>query len=682
MNYKKGQSLIEILIVIALTAILLPALFYALMASREARPQQNVRLRASELLKETQDTLRVIRESGWNAVSSSGTFHPERTGNTWMLVSGTDTSNGISRQIVISNVNRLNNQIVTSGGIPDPSTKQAVITVSWNEPLATSISSTMYITRYLENGVYIQTTKAEFDTGTKSNTMTTLTADGEVTLAANVKGKWCEPQIAPVTIDLPGLPRAVSAVEGHIYAATGQTADAATDSFAHVLVANTDPPSFSLHGKFKGYQTNAVFGEPNWGYIATTNNSKEIVIIDLNTYSDIPNKIYQEEGYFNTPSSGTDADTIFIFNNRGYMTAGNRLYVFNLSSKSGSRSQIGSSIQFANSGDIANEIYVRQVGSSVYAYIAIEGSTVEEMKIANVTNNNISSQWRIISGLNIEPNNCSTLESGQAIFVNTAGDRAYLSSVNDTTFKEFFVINTSNKSSLSLVGGFATNPPCTNGGGYEAGGMNPEQSAVVTSLLPNDRAVLVGTDAAGGANTEEYQVLNVSSEAAPFKCGGLQYDVGIYGVAAVKETDGDAYAYIITGDNTNELKVIQGGIDGAYVDQGTYESSTFDTTPLSKGINYFAPTFTEQSGVNNIDYQIAVADPIAGSCNGVTFTFVGPNGTSDSSDRYTGADGIYFDDNGVGYENPGQCFRYKAFFSTTNYNSTPVLERIVINTSP
>ena len=271
MNYKKGQSLIEILIVIALTAILLPALFYALMASREARPQQNVRLRASELLKETQDTLRVIRESGWNAVSSSGTFHPERTGNTWMLVSGTDTSNGISRQIVISNVNRLNNQIVTSGGIPDPSTKQAVITVSWNEPLATSISSTMYITRYLENGVYIQTTKAEFDTGTKSNTMTTLTADGEVTLAANVKGKWCEPQIAPVTIDLPGLPRAVSAVEGHIYAATGQTADAATDSFAHVLVANTDPPSFSLHGKFKGYQTNAVFGEPNWGYIATTN---------------------------------------------------------------------------------------------------------------------------------------------------------------------------------------------------------------------------------------------------------------------------------------------------------------------------------------------------------------------------------------------------------------------------
>ncbi len=683
-NMQKGQSLIEILIVIMLLAVLIPPLFMVIMSSRDGKLQQAKRLEATSVLKETQEALRIIRESGWSSIATNGTYHPRLVGSTWNLSSGTEVSNGIMRSVQIFDVYRNNNQIVESGGTLDPSTKRIEITVSWNEPIPSTISSSMYLTRYLENGAYLQTTAAEFQTGTLSNLQVTTDGDGELKLSDNTKGQWCAPQLAPVTIDLPGQPIAVDATEGHVYAATGATAQASTESFAHVLVSNTDPPGFTLHGKFRGYKTYDVVGDPNYAYISTSHDSKEVVIINLNQYSDPTNKIYQEAGYFNTTytfwfweqNDTNDAQSIYVHNNRGYVTANNYLYVFDLSSKSGSRPQIGSRIQIANSGDQANEIHVREINGNVYAFVAVEGGTVEEMKIVNVTNHNNSSQWRVVSGINIEPNNCSTLESGQAVFVNPDGTRAYLSSVNDTSFKEFFIINTSNKSSLSLMGGFATNPPCTNGGGYEAGGMNPEQSVVVS--LAENRAIIVGTDAPGGANTEEYQVLDISNEAAPFKCGGMQFDQGIYGIAAVKETDGDTYAYLITGDLSNELKVVQGGPDGAYVEAGMYESATFDAG-YSTIMNYFDPDFIQPANTF-IQFQVAIADPVGGSCNGVSFNFTGPDGTANT--YYTANDMIALQDDGTGYENPGRCFRYRAFLSTVDYNQTPVLEQVIVNYSP
>jgi len=673
-----GQTIIELLIVMALLAILLPVLIGGLISSREGRSQQKQRIQANQILLEVKTAVDSVREKGWSNIGTDGTYHPATDGFTWSLVSGTEVSNGFSKSITITSVSRdANNAIVLTGGTIDPATKKVAIQISWGSPLPSSISSSYYLTRFLDNNAFEQSTQADFDTGTLSNVFSTNVTGGEVTLATNVKGKWCEPQLASVTIDLPGTPRAITAREGHVYAATSQVAGGGVDSFAHVLVANTDPPTFTLHGKFQDYQANAVFGEENWGYIATTNDSKEIVIINFNVYSNIPNKIYQEAGYFNTASSSLNGDTIFVYNNRGYMTAGNRLYVFDLSSKTGSRARIGNYITFANWGDKANEIYVREVSGQVYVYIAIEGSTVDEMKIANVTNHNVSSQWRIVGVINIEPNNCSSLESGKAIYVNPAGSRAYVSSVNDTTFKEFFIIDTTNKASPSLVGGFATNPPCTNGGGYEAGGLNPEQSVVVSTL--ENRALLVGTDAIGDlVDAPEYQVLNIESEASPSLCGSLQFNQGIYGVAAVKETDGDAYTYLITGDSGNELKVIQGGPDGNYVESGVYESASFDAG-YSTIFNNILPTYSEPADTT-VEIQVAIADAVSGSCNGANYQYVGPDGTSNTF--FTEFSVLPQNDDASGYENPGRCMRYRVYFETTNYSSTPVLDSISINYSP
>jgi type II secretory pathway pseudopilin PulG len=670
----RGQLLVELLLAVALSSIMLPALLVGLLASREGKTQQRQRIEATTLSKEAYDAVRTVREQGWGAVSVDGRYYPVIENNTWSLTLGSESKNGFARYIDVSDVYRdINGAVVTSGGTIDPSTKKVTTTVSWELPYPSSVSSVYYVVR-TDNTVYAQTTYGDFSAGTPILTQVTNTAGGEIALAPNTKGQWCQPQLSSVTINLPGTPNAVTAEEGHIYVSTGAQAVSTQDSFAHILVSNDATPTFTLHGKIKGYKTNAVFGETNWGYVATSNDTKEVVIVNLNQFDDAPNKIYHEEGYFNTTtntggSSTTDADTVYVLNNRGYVTAGNYLYVFNLDSKSGSRSKIGNRIQFADSGDTAGDIYGKVVGGHTYIYIAIQGSTPEELKIADVTNPSDSNQWKIVGGINIEPNDCSSLESGKAVFVNPAGTRAYISSTNDASFKEFFIIDTSTKSSPTLKGGIATKPPCTNGGGYEAGGMDPEQSVVVS--LQENRAILVGK------NGEEYQVLNITDEAHPARCGGLQYNTGLYGVAAVKEADGDAYAYIITGDNPRKLRMIQGGPDGPYVEAGTYESSTIDMG--------HAVTFNRFDAVadvptnTTIQYQIAVADPVGGSCNTANFVFWGPDGTSNT--KFSTSSAIPLHDDGVGYENPGQCLRYRAYLNTTNFMVSPQLLDISFNFS-
>lgn len=678
---ESGQLLIEVLMGMAIAAIILPALFLGFFATKQGKAQQSQRIQAIALMKEAEEVVRSVREKGWSAFSANGVFHPVITNNAWDLISGSENIDGFTRTITISDVFRdQNGVVVESGGTLDPSVKRVYVSVSWEQPYTSLVNSTMYIARYLQNTANTQTSLTDFSAGTTTNTTVINNGGGEIMLSANSKGQWCSPNLSIASILLPGTPNALTATEGNVYLSTGATTNANQDSFAHMTISDTSPPTGILHGKLKGYKTSAVFGEPDWGYITTSNDAKEVVVVNLNQFDDIPNKIYHEQGYFNTTTDtgsgvSTDANTIFIMNNKGYVTAGNYLYVFDLSSKSGSRPKIGKRIQFANSGNTAGEIYGRVVGDDTFIYIAIQGSTVEEIKIANVTDPNNPNKWKVIGWLNVEPNNCSTLESGKAIYVNPAGTRSYISSTNDTNFKEFFIIDTNDKTSPQLVGGIATNPPCTNGGGYEAGGMNPEQSVVV-SLLEN-RAILVGKDATGDSiDSEEYQVLDLSDEANPTKCGGLQLNQGILGVASVRETDGDTYSYIIDGNNM--LKIIQGGPDGTYLDSGTYESVPIDLLS-SAALNRLSAN-TTLPATTSLQFQIAATQPVGGSCSSATYVYVGPDGTPNT---YFPASGGSIPLSGVsGFQNPSQCVRYKAFLATTDLNVTPQLLDATINFSP
>jgi hypothetical protein len=162
----------------------------------------------------------------------------------------------------------------------------------------------------------------------------------------------------------------------------------------------------------------------------------------------------------------------------------------------------------------------------------------------------------------------------------------------------------------------------------------------------------------------------------------LNINTGVNNVAGVLEADGDAYAYIVTGDSQNEFKIIEGGPGGRYASEGIFESITFDAG-RNVAFNRFVANVDKPLGTD-IKLQIAVAESNGGSCNGAVFRYIGPDGTPNS--YYTSSDstieGTVPPIDSQGYKNPGRCFRYKVFLSTTDQTRTPTFYDLSVNYSP
>ena len=642
---KSGQSLIELLVAISLAAILIPALLMSLILPAEGREQQVQRLKAVSLVKEAMETVRSIRESDWVPFTMNGIFHPEASASSWKLVNGSEMIDGFDRKIVIDDVYRSSSgNIATSGGIIDPSTKKIIATVAWGFPFFSEVSSTIYLTRHKYKS-YKETTFDEFNAGTKTGVAITKTDDGEIVLGAGGRGNWCEPNLTITAVDLPrqGVANAISAIEGQVVAGTGENASGV--SFANVTI-NTSTPSGTISGTFDGYKTNGIFGEKDYAYLATDNHQKEIVIIDL-TQKDANGK-YLEAGYFNAPGQG-NGDSIYVSGNIGFMTSGNMLYTFNLSSKSGSRGDPLGSVQLPATGK-----KIQVVGEYVYVAVDLASTQMQIFQVStDGTNLTKVAEASIVNGL-----------EARGVFVNSTGTRAYIvtKATQDTNKKEFFILDVSAKSG---------NPPIL--GEYATNGSDPTGITVVTG----NKAIVVGKYAFG-TDVKEYQVVNINDETHPSYCGGLTIATGVNGVASVLESDGDAFSYIITGDDDAELKIIEGGPGGQYASSGIFESKTFDATS-SAAFNKFDVNFTKPS-LTDIKFQMGIADAVSGACNGVSYTFVGPDGTTGS--YFATSSAILFDYDGIGFENPGRCLRYKTFLSSSDPSQTPVFYDITFNFSP
>lgn len=618
----KGQSLVELLVAIAVAAVMIPAILVGFVSSREGQAQQSQRLLAVPLLKEAEEAVRSVREKGWSNIATNGTYNPIVSGGTWGLATGSASTNGYTRSIAISDVSPL-----------DPSIKKIVATVSWNTPFASSVSSTTYLSRYISNAEFIQTTQADFNVGSKSGVTVTNTSGGEVVLGAGGSADWCNPNASIIAqLDLPksGIANAISAYEGKAIAGTGENASGV--SLASINISNTNPPVPTIAGTFDGYKTNDVYLDNNYGYIATDTNAKEVIIVDLISH--------QEVGYFNTPRID-DARSIYVLGNRGYVTAGNYLYIFDLTSKTGSRPQVGNDLFFLGS---ATSVVVK----GNYAYVSLASSIIE-MQIIDISN---PQSWQNTGWANVNGTD------GKRVFVNQSNTRAYLATSADESKREFFIIDISQKTGARPTVG-----------SYEANTMNPTS----LSIVPGNKALLVGS---GG---EEYQVIDIANEANPVRCGGLQINTGIRGVVGVLESDSDAYSYIVTGDVSSEFKVIEGGPGGSFATSGTFESSTFDAT-TSAGFNRFVVNGNKPSQTT-MTFQVAAVDanPGTGNCTGATFSFVGPDGTVGTFFATSSAIPVSI---GGNFRNPARCFRYKAFLETSDPSQSPALYDMTVNYSP
>ncbi|KKU92231.1 MAG: hypothetical protein UY21_C0003G0007 [Microgenomates group bacterium GW2011_GWA1_48_10] len=664
-HFRGGQSLVELLLAFGLAAVFLPALATGLIASRNGRAQETQRLQAVALVKEEEEALRNVRESGWANFadfSDTGPVQATTSGSVWILTGGAESINGFSRQAVITSVNRDAGGAIALLGTNDPSTKKVEITVSWANPLPSSVGVTKYMTRYLDNLSYTETTQTQFNAGAKTNVKVQATSgsgipdDGEIVLSqTGGYGDWCAPALTFTDLDLPknGVANAVSAIQGQAAAGTGDNSSGV--SYANVTIS--DPafpaaPVANVSGTFDGYKTNGVFTEQNYAYLATDNNAKEVVIIDLTQQI---NGKYVEAGYFDAPGNG-NGNSVYALGNVGYMTSGNKFFTFDLSSHSGSRTRLNGSggLELAGTG-----VKIMVVGST--AYVATSG-TSNQLQIINVTNPASPTISRNVSVAG---------QGGRDIFVNVPQNRAYLVTGQSASQSEFFLINLAN---YSVLGTYDT---------QAHGDMDPKGVVAVSG----GRAIVVGT---GG---QEYQVLNLQTESSPTWCGGLDINSGINGIATVFTAAQRAYSYIITGDANAEFKIIEGGPgagNGSYVPTGTFVSAPYGPIDPATAFNRFLANI-DQPVANDVQIQVAVADAVGGACTGANYTFVGSDGSGTGTGNYfttaiTGTTTISgpvpFGTFAPSYQNPGKCFKYKVILSTNDATLTPVFRDFSVNYSP
>jgi type II secretory pathway pseudopilin PulG len=646
---KQGQLLVELLVALAVSAILIPAIMTGFIASRQGVAQARQRLEATALAREASDAVRIVRDAGWSNVGTNGTYHPVITNNTWTLASGPSVVNGYTESVVIADVSRdATGAIVTTGGTVDPSTKKVTVTVSWGLPIVSSVIETLYITR-LTNLSWIQTTQADFDAGTKNNVITTHTWDGEVTLGAGGQSDWCSPNLSLTPLNLPGqgITTAISATTSanmdYAYTTTG--GNSSGDSMDAVTITHTDPSVANNAGTYNYRKTYGIFVDNSNQYVYLTSDHPGLTV-DIVQVATQP---YTQTGTFSASQGGDGSSVTVAYSpslghDAGYVTAGNNIYAFDLASRTGSRPQLG----FASLAGTGEKTIV--VGN--YAYVAV-ASNGEQLDIYDISNPHTPQKVSHIDVHNGKP--------ATDLFVNSTGTRVYLVTQQASPYtNDFFIIDTTNKISTlpAPIGSFNT------------GAMSPRGVTVV----PGNRAIIVGS---GG---EQYQVLNIATEASPVHCGGLTNPNGstaINAVASVLRNDGSAYSYILTNSADKEFQMIAGGPGGNFIKTGIFESSTLDATRSAAFNRFFANSILPNN--TTVEYQVSGADPVSNSCTGAAFTYIGPDGTSGT--KFATGSAIPLSA-GPGYKNPARCFRYKAFLLTKDPSAAPVFTDITVNYSP
>lgn len=133
-----GFSLIEVLVAVSLLTIVMVGGFSANSLAAKSVSINKLRNQANLLAKEGMEALQSVRAGNFQALTL-GTFHPVSDSGSWVLSSGEEVLGKFTRRITLSSVMRdlvcetPVCEIVTAGGLTDPLTLKAEVTVSWKE---------------------------------------------------------------------------------------------------------------------------------------------------------------------------------------------------------------------------------------------------------------------------------------------------------------------------------------------------------------------------------------------------------------------------------------------------------------------------------------------------------------------------------------------------------------------
>ena len=642
----KGFSLAELILAIGIFSAM--SSFLVLLIIDSTRTIENIRTRerATRLTEEVFNTLLTLKGQTWYSIAShtnEGSKHLQKNLEGYEIVDGEGSRDEMTYSFTINPVMRDSfYNLVQEGGVNDPHTRKININITWTDRLGQekTISQNVYMNDWNTKSI-VYTSKEDFSTGSHDQTVAIDLTGGEMRLQKRFYSDWCKPELSLNTdlseYDIPGsaTPRSIFAQLGHAY--LGTRGEATGEPFTKLNIEGVDPPLVSVDGTFAGYNVNDIYVLGDYAFLATNDDNKEVVIIDI---SSTP---YGEVGYFNAPGSD-DAYTVMVYNGIGYVGQMENIHTFNLSSYIGGRTRIGtiraSSWLFAS---VAKVSQIKVLGDYLYAVLDWDWYELAIIRITNPASMSITSQTSV--------NNQQVYD----MYLSEDGNRAYFGTTHSSNEKEFFILDTSSKS--------GARPKIAS---LDIADTTIRGIAIVQEGS-NKYAIIVGT---GG---EEYGVYNLNNESSPTRCGGMDINTGIYDIDSIRDSYTNAFSYIITGDVSREFKIIRGGPGGggedgyAYYNEGTYISVPFNSQ--SESSEYYMLGITTQIP-EDTDIQIQIRASNDAGMSSATWT--GPDGTSDTSYKLTG---IY----NIPPEIKGKFFQYKVVFSSDSINESPLLEELVIN---
>ncbi|WKZ28097.1 MAG: hypothetical protein QY330_00615 [Candidatus Dojkabacteria bacterium] len=641
----KAFSILEIVIVVGLAALIFTSVYIFSIDAEVFADTNRTQANAAAIMQEEMQALLINKQSLWKSIvdnTENGDLHLAYTNETYQINSGKKVNGDYEISFTIDRLFRDTDGYVAYGYNLQEDINGRIInfTITWQDVFSQTVESknVMYLTNW-NTPIWTETTTADFNDGTTTDTIVASTGGGaiELDLDDEIEPDWCLPTITATSYNLirQGNPTAISAIPNKAFMTTG--GNASGPGLDSVAISSDNPPIITQLATSSALsKVNDVFvdSEGNYVYVTSDDNGNEVGIFDVSTQN------YQLVGYFNA-SGSTDGIAVWAQGNVGYMTQGQVFRTFDLSSKTGSRSQLGS-VTLARTG---SDIVVR----GNYAYVAITGSSIE-MQIIDVSN---PSNPQIVGFADVNG------QGANAVYVSADGNRAYLGTSHSSSQDEFFIINTSSKNGSRPV--------------IRSYNSNGTTIRDLTVIEEDQRAVLVGQ------NGEEYQVLDISDENNIIRCGGMQYNQGLLGVEGVIDANGYIWSYVLTNNSSAELMVILGGEFGGgggggqgsqYVSYGEYVSSVFDTG--SSSTYYYSLNWSETLNENtDIVFQVRSGT----SSNLSSVAFVGPDGTS--STFFTNYNGEYLPQ----IIQNKRYVQYKAIL-TSDRIFTPILESVRINYEP
>ena len=139
---KKGISIIEMLVAVAILGVTLTSIFGLINFSLTAANLTKQTTQANALAQETMEAVRSFRDrTVWNGdglgtLTVGSAYHQEKTATTpleWTLLLGQETIDIFTREVVFATAYRDINDNIIDSGTEDPATKKATVAVFWQE---------------------------------------------------------------------------------------------------------------------------------------------------------------------------------------------------------------------------------------------------------------------------------------------------------------------------------------------------------------------------------------------------------------------------------------------------------------------------------------------------------------------------------------------------------------------